>query len=185
MEDSQIIALLFERSERAIDELEQKYGKAVMKTATNILRSRPDAEECANDTWLAVWDSIPPHRPDPLASYVCRIARNTAVSKLRSETAQKRNGSLDLVLDELEDCIPSAADVEADYDYKETVEAVNRFLAALDYDDRFLFVRRYWYADSVREIAAAMHQKESRVSLRLFRLREKLRKTLIKEGLLV
>ncbi len=185
MEDSQIIALLFERSERAIDELEQKYGKAVMKTATNILRSRRDAEECANDTWLAVWDSIPPHRPDPLASYVCRIARNTAVSKLRSETAQKRNGSLDLVLDELEDCIPSAADVEADYDYKETVEAVNRFLAALDYDDRFLFVRRYWYADSVREIAAAMHQKESRVSLRLFRLREKLRKTLIKEGLLV
>ena len=185
MEDSQIIALLFERSERAIDELEKKYGKAVMKTATNILRSRRDAEECANDTWLAVWDSIPPHRPDPLASYVCRIARNTAVSKLRSETAQKRNGSLDLVLDELEDCIPSAADVEADYDYKETVEAVNRFLAALDYDDRFLFVRRYWYADSVREIAAAMHQKESRVSLRLFRLREKLRKTLIKEGLLV
>ncbi|MGX8692777.1 MAG: RNA polymerase sigma factor [Clostridia bacterium] len=185
MEDSQIIALLFERSERAIDELEQKYGKAVMKTATNILRSRRDAEECANDTWLAVWDSIPPHRPDPLGSYVCRIARNTAVSKLRSETAQKRNGSLDLVLDELEDCIPSAADVEADYDCRETVEAINRFLAALDYDDRYLFVRRYWFADSVKEIAAAMHQRESRVSVRLFRLREKLRKTLIKEGLLV
>lgn len=184
MEDSQIIALFFERSEQAIDELERKYGAAVTKTAANILRSRQDAEECANDTYLAVWDSIPPHRPDPLAAYVCRIARNLAVSKLRSETAQKRNHSLDLVLDELEDFLPSGADVEADYDYKETVEGINRFLSTLDYDDRFLFVRRYWYADSVQEIAAAMHERESRISVRLFRLREKLRKTLIKEGLL-
>lgn len=185
LEDSQIIDLFFERSERAISELDKKYGRAVTKTADNILRSRRDAEECANDTWLAVWDSIPPHRPDPLAGYVCRIARNLAVSKLRSETAQKRNGSLDLVLDELEGFIPSGADVEADYNYKETVEGINRFLSALDYDDRFLFVRRYWYADSVKEIAAAMHERESRVSVRLFRLREKLRKTLKKEGLLV
>ena len=176
MEDAQIIDLLFERSEQAIRELDKKYGAAVTKTAANILRSRRDAEECVNDTWLAVWDSIPPHRPDPLAGYVCRIARNLAVSKLRGETAQKRNGSLDLVLDELEDFIPSGINVEADYDYKET---------ALDYDDRFLFVRRYWYADSVKEIAAAMHERESRVSVRLFRLREKLRKTLKKEGLLV
>ena len=184
MEDAQIVDLFFERSEQAIDELQKKYGAAVAKTAANILRSRQDAEECANDTYLAVWDSIPPHRPDPLVAYVCRITRNLAVSKLRSETAQKRNHSLDLVLDELEDFLPSGADVEADYDYKETVEGINRFLFTLDYDDRYLFVRRYWYADSVQEIAAAMQLRENRVSLRLFRLREKLRKTLQKEGLL-
>jgi len=184
VEDTQIIDLFFERSEQAIRELDKKYGAAVTKTAANILHSRRDAEECVNDTWLAVWDSIPPHRPEPLAGFVCRIARNLAVSKLRSETAQKRNGSLDLVLDELEDFLPSGADVESDYDYKETVDGINRFLSTLDYDDRFLFVRRYWYADSVKEIAAAMHERENRVSVRLFRLREKLRKTLQKEGLL-
>ena len=184
MEDAQIVDLFFERSEQAIEELQKKFGAAVSKTAANILRSRQDAEECANDTYLAVWDSIPPHRPDPLGAYVCRIARNLAVSKLRSETAQKRDHSLDLVLDEMEDFLPSGADVEADYDYKETVEGINRFLSTLDYDDRYLFVRRYWFADSVQEIAAAMHLRENRVSLRLFRLREKLRKTLQKEGLL-
>ena len=88
------------------------------------------------------------------------------------------------MLEELEDFLPSGQSVEADYDYKETVEGINRFLESLRYDDRFLFVRRYWYADSVKEIAAAMQRKESRISLRLFRLREKLRKTLQKEGLL-
>ena len=185
MEDERIIALFYERSEQAIGELDKKYGAAAAKTAGNILRNRQDVEECVNDTYLGVWNSIPPHRPSPLVSYVCRIARNLAVSRLRSETADKRNHSLDLVLDELEDFLPSGQSVEADYDYKETVAAINRFLGTLGYDDRFLFVRRYWYADSVKEIAASMHRKESQISLRLFRLREKLRKTLQKEGLLV
>ena len=184
LEDSQIIELLWERSEQAVTELERKYGPLVRKTAGNILRDRQDVEECANDTWLGVWNSIPPHRPQPLASFVCRIARNLAVSRLRSETAAKRNSGFDLVLDELEEFIPSGVDLEADYEVKELTDRINRFLAALDYDDRFLFVRRYFYADPVKDIAAAMNEKESRVSLRLFRLREKLRKTLKKEGLL-
>lgn len=185
MEDERILDLLFERSEQAIGELDKKYGAAAARTAGNILRSRQDVEECVNDTWLGVWNRIPPLRPSPLGSYVCRIARNLAISRLRSETADKRNHSLDLVLDELEDFLPSGQSVEADYDYKETVAAINRFLGTLGYDDRFLFVRRYWYADSVKEIAASMHRKESQISLRLFRLREKLRNTLMKEGLLV
>ena len=184
MEDSAIIDLFFERSEQAVEELDRKYGPLVKRTAGNILRDRQDVEECANDTYLGVWNSIPPHRPRPLASFVCRIARNLAVSRLRSETAAKRNRGFDLVLDELADFLPSAQDVEADYDAKELAEAVNAFLATLDYDDRFLFVRRYFYADSVAEIAAAMHEKESRLSVRLYRLREKLRKTLVKEGML-
>ena len=185
MEDSDIIDLFFERSEQAVAELDRKYGSAVRRTAANILQNAQDAEECANDAYLGVWNSIPPQRPDPLASYVCRIARNLAVSKLRAERAAKRNSSLDLVLDELEDFIPSREDVAGDCEYRELVEEINRFLAALPYDDRFLFVRRYWYADSVQAIAAMTHSKASRVSLRLFRLREKLRKTLQKEGLLV
>lgn len=185
MEDSQIVGLLFERSEQAIGELDKRYGALVRKTAANILHDAQDAEECVNDTWLAVWNGVPPHRPEPLAGYVCRIARNLAVSKLRGRTAQKRNGEFDLVLDEMEDFIPAGTDVEADFEAKELAEAVDRFLAGLDYDDRFLFVRRYWFADSVGEIAAAMRVREARVSQRLFRLRERLRKFLQKEGLLV
>ena len=185
MEDSQIIDLFLERSEQAVEELDKKYGALVKKTAANILHDRQDVEECANDTYLGVWNSIPPHRPQLLASFVCRIARNQAVSRLRSETAAKRNRGFDLVLDELEEILPSAQDVEAEYEAKELAEAVNRFLSTLRYDDRFFFVRRYFYADPVREIAAAAHEKESRVSLRLYRLREKLRKKLIEEGMLI
>lgn len=184
MDDSSIIDLFFERSEQAVMELDRKYGSAVRKTAANLLRNAQDAEECANDTYLGVWNSIPPQRPQPLGSYVCRIARNLAVSKLRAARAAKRNSGFDLVLDELEEFIPSGEDVAGDYEYRELVEGINRFLSTLSYDDRFLFVRRYWYADAVRDIAAQTGLKESRVSMRLFRLREKLRKTLQKEGLL-
>jgi len=185
MEDSEIIRLFFERSEQAIGELDKKYGAAATKTAANILHDRLDAEECVNDTYLGVWNSIPPQQPNPLVSYVCRIARNLAVSRLRSNAAVKRNSNFDLVLEELENFIPSGTDVEADYAYKELLEVIDRFLSTLNYDDRFLFVRRYWYADSVKDIAAMMNQRDARISLRLFRLREKLRIILKKEGLLV
>ncbi len=185
LEDREIIDLFFERSEQAIRELDRKYGVAVKKTARNILREERDAEECVNDAYLAVWSSIPPQRPDSLGGYVCRIVRNRAVSRLRAASALKRGEAVALVLDELEECIPSGADVDAEIEGKELSLAVDRFLSALDYDDRFLFVRRYFYADSVKDIAAAMGQRENRLSVRLFRLREKLRKTLVKEGLLV
>ena len=184
MEDCAIIDLFFERSEQAIAELDKKYGGAVRKTAANILQDRQDAEECANDAYLGVWNSIPPHRPSPLAAYVCRIARNLAVSRLRRRTAAKRNDSFDLVLDELESSIPSGMDVEAELEARELSEAIGRFLAALPYQDRYPFVRRYWFADPVKDIAAVTGLREGRVSLRLFRLREKLRKHLEKEGLL-
>ena len=185
MEDSAIIDLFLERSEQAVSELDRKYGAAVKKTAANILQNRLDVEECANDAYLGVWNSIPPQRPSSLGAYVCRIARNLAISRLRNRTAEKRGGGLDLVLDELEDFLPSHMNVEAELEAKELAEQINRFLSVLPYADRYLFVRRYWFADPVKDIAAAMGQKESRVSLRLFRLREKLKKELEKEGLLV
>ena len=185
LDDSRIIDLFFERSEQAIEELDKKHGAAVKRTAANILGSRLDAEECANDTYLGVWNSIPPHRPSPLVSFVCRIARNLAVSRLRANKAMKRNAEFDLVLDELGELIPSDVDVEAEYEAKELLAAVDRFLSSLARDDRYIFVRRYWFADPVRDIADAMHDRENRVSVRLHRLRKKLRNLLEKEGLLV
>lgn len=185
MEDARIIDLFYERSEQAVSELDRKYGAAVRKTAANILRDREDAEECVNDTYLGVWNSVPPHRPEPLGSYVCRIARNIAVSRLRANTAARRSGGVELVLDELAECVPASVDLEGELEARELLAAIERFLSTLSYDDRFLFVRRYWYADSVKEIAAAVHSRENRVAVRLFRLREKLQKFLMKEGLLV
>ena len=185
LEDSTILDLLFERSERAIGELDRKYGAAVRGTAANILRDPQDAEECVNDTWLAVWNSIPPQRPGTLAGYICRIARNKALSRLRANTAEKRDGRYDLVLDELAEAIPSNKDVETEYDAKKLTEAINRFLAAQSLEDRRLFVRRYFLGDSPEELAARTKSSGSRVRVRLFRLREKLRKMLQKEGLFV
>ena len=185
LEDSKIIDLFFARSDQAIEELDKAHGMAVRKTVGNILCDRLDVEEVVNDTYLGAWNRIPPQRPAPLVSFVCRIARNQAVSRLRREKAARRNGEFDLVLEELAEFLPSDMDVEADYDAKELTELISRFLFSLDYDDRWLFVRRYWFADSVKEIAAAMKSRENRVSVRLFRLREKLRSILKKEGFFV
>ena len=182
MEDSEIISLFFARSEQAVAELDRQYGAAVKKTAANILPDRLDAEECVNDTYLRVWNSIPPQRPNPLVSFVCKITRNLALDRYRSSRAEKRNGSLDLVLDEMEDCIPSTMNVETELEAKELTAAINRFLAALPREDRLLFVRRYWYGDPVSDLAAQTNSSANRISVRLFRLREKLRNTLKKEG---
>ena len=184
MEDSRIIRLFFERSEQAIEELNRKYGIAVKKTAANILHDRMDVEECVNDTYLRVWNSIPPHEPNPLVSYVCRIARNLAINRYHTNQAEKRNGDFDLVLDELEECIPSGMDVETEVEAKELGAAINRFLTTLSREDRFLFVRRYWYADSVTDLAAMTGGSANRISVRLFRIREKLKRILMKEGFL-
>ena len=184
LEDSEIIALFYERSEQAVAELERKYGAAVKRTAANILRSRQDVEECANDTYLGVWNSIPPQNPNSLVAYVCTIARHLATWKYHSNTARKRNSQYDLVLDELEECIPSAVSVEADIEEKELSAAIIRFLDTLCYEDRFCFLRRYWYADSVSDIAAMTHGNSHRISVRLFRTREKLHRYLKEEGLL-
>ena len=141
LEDCRIIELFFERSEQAVRELDRKYGKAVKILAQNILHDGQDAEECVNDAYLGVWSSIPPQRPDSLGSYVCRIARNQAISRLRSNTAAKRNDGFDLVLDELEECIPSGISVEAELEGKELARAVDRFLATLESDSVCLPLR--------------------------------------------
>ena len=184
MEDSKIISLFFERSEQAVEELKRKYGAVISKTAANILRDQQDVEECVNDTYLRAWNSIPPQKPDPLVSYVCRIARNLALDRYAAARAEKRSGNFGLVLEEMEECIPSQMNLETEYEAKEFTAAINRFLSSASKEDRFLFVRRYWYGDSVADLAAMTDSNVNRVSVRLFRLRDKLKKTLIKEGFL-
>ena len=124
---------------------------------SNILNNLQDAEECVNDTYLGAWETIPPQSPEPLRTYVCKIARNLALKKLQSNQAVKRNSSYDAALDELTDCLPTAETVEGILDAKELSAAVNRFLDAVSYDDRFILLRQYWYADTVTSIAAMMH----------------------------
>ena len=185
MDDSKIIDLLFERSEQALLELDEKYGPAVKKTAANILNDKLDAEECMNDTFLQVWNSIPPHTPDSLAGYVCKIARNLAINRYHANRAAKRGGPYNLILDEMQECIPSGVNIETEYEAKELSTAINRFLYTLDQSDRFLFIRRYWYADSVKDLAAMTNGSVNRISVRLFRLRKKLKTALAKEDFFV
>ena len=185
MTDTEIINLFFERSEQAIDELAKKHGNAVARVARNILGNEQDTEECVNDTYLGTWNAIPPHRPSPLRTFVCKIARNLATKKYHSNTAVIRNSQYDLALDDLEEILADSNSVEEAYEAKELRAAINGFLATLNPSDRFLFMRRYWYSDPVKDIAKMAHSTTNSVTVRLFRIREKLRHYLVKEGLLV
>ena len=185
MTDTEIINLFFERSEQAIEELAKKHGNAVARVARNILGNVQDTEECVNDTYLGTWNAIPPHRPSPLRTFVCKIARNLATKKYHANTADKRNSQYDLALDELEEVLSDSDSVEKAYEAQELKEAINGFLATLSYSDRFLFMRRYWYSDPVQDIAKMAHSTNNSVAVRLYRIREKLRLYLVKEGLLV
>lgn len=173
MEDQQIIRLFFERSEQAITELSRKYGALCFQIADNILDDPQDAEECVNDAWLGAWNSIPPQRPDPLRAYVCRIVRNLSLKKLRANSALKRSSRFEVSLSELEDCI-FANSLDEQLAAGELSAQINAFLAALRRDDRVMFVRRYWFAQPLSEIADAFGTTENNVSVRLGRIRRKL-----------
>ncbi len=183
MEDGRIVDLLFARSEQAITELSRKYGLLLQKLAEGILDSRQDAEECVNDAYLAVWNTVPPARPDPLVSYVCRITRNLAIKKYHANTALKRNSRYDQALEEIGDCFPSSSNVEDEIAAQEAAGAIGRFLETLDRRDRILFVRRYWYADGIGELAECFHMSRHAVSVRLSRIRKALKSSLIREGI--
>lgn len=182
MDDSKIIELFFERSEQAIAGLSEKYGSVCERIAVNILNNRLDAEECVNDAYLGAWNTIPPQRPDPLLSYVCKIVRNLAIKRYHSNTAAKRNSTYDVSLDELENCFSSSDQAEEEFDAKESARIIDRFLETLDKENRVMFVRRYWFSDSISDLAELFDRSEHNISVRLYRTREKLKKYLIKEG---
>lgn len=181
MEDKKIIKLLFARAENAITELAAKFGRQLQRIAVNILGNSQDAEECTNDTYLALWNAIPPVSPDPLAPYVYRTGRNTALKRLHRDTAKKRDSRYDVSLEELNECLPGET-TEQTVDARELGRILDRFLDTKSKESRYIFVRRYWFGDSVTDIAKDMKLKENAVYVRLSRIRSSLKEYLKKEG---
>lgn len=175
MEDRALIQMLFDRIEAVFEALAGRFGLRLTKTAMNILDSREDAEECVNDTYLAIWNAIPPAKPDPLAPYVYRTGKNIALNRLRSRNTQKRGGYV-LSLEEL------AGQVSAPAADREPGRGLNDWLRTLSKQDRAIFLRRHWFGDSVKDIAKAAAMTEGAVSVRLHRLKNQLKAYLTKEG---
>lgn len=181
MEDNEIIELYFERNEIAISETDKKYGKYCNKIAYNILANVADSEECVNDTYLRTWNTIPPHKPNVFKAFLARITRNLALDKYDNRIAKKRNNIMDLVYEELEDCIPTNS-AEDDFEYSELVNEINLFLELLTPEKRVIFLERYWYFKSIKDIAFQHNEKESKVKMNLLRTRNSLRKYLEERG---
>ncbi len=177
MNDREIVGLFFARNEGAIRACETIYGRYCLGISMSILASQADAEECVNDTWLRAWQSIPPQNPPSLKAYLGRIVRNLSISRYRERHRQKRNADLDISLSELEDCIPMREDQVG-----ELLPLLEHFLRGIDERDRRLFVGRYWHNYTVRTLADANGMTANAVSLRLLRVREKLKEYLEKEG---
>ena len=177
MNDQEIIALYFARDEQAIRETDARYGKTCMQVSMNILDSRPDAEECVNDTYLHTWNAIPPARPVSLCAFICRIVRNLSLNRLQELTAAKRSRDLTVSFEELEACIPMP-----DEESPALAEELAAFLKTEGETDRALFVGRYWFACSVEELARHTGMTRRAVHMRIFRTRERLRAYLTERG---
>lgn len=184
MQDERIIGLFFERSEEAITALEQKYGRLCRQISQNILGDDETVEECINDCWLGVWNAIPPQRPRHLGSFVCTVVRNLSLKRRRADRAKKRDRQYDTAFEELQDCLQGGASAEAQLEQKELVRTMESFLDRLSRENRLIFLRRYWFLDSYEAIASLTGLSVKTVSVRLTRLREKLRKYLREEGFL-
>ena len=183
MNDSELIALLFDRDQRGLAELKIRYGAYCYSVAFNILRSTEDAEECINDALLALWKSIPPARPENLQMYLAGLVRNAAISRWRRAHAGKRgSGHIELLLEELSDAAAGDRTAESPEDILALRETFNAFLGSLRPEQRHIFLLRYWYMDTVSEIAGKLGISENKVKVTLHRTRNKLKKTLEREG---
>ena len=184
MDDKKIIELLWSRMESALDALAKKFGRRLLYTAMNILGNPQDAEEAVSDTYLALWNTIPPQKPDPLAGYVHRTGRNVALNKRRYLSAKGRVYRYDASLEELADILPGPS-FEEQMDARELGRAIDAFLDTVSRENRVLFLRRYWFGDSICDVAQATGFSENVVSVRLSRLRSKLKSYLQEEGFFV
>ncbi len=181
MDDQKLLELLWARSRDAIAGLAARFGQRLYQTALNILGNREDAEEAVNDTYLTLWNVIPPERPNPLGGYVHRVGRNIALKKLRFQSAQKRSSQYDLSLDELSGILPGE-NLEDTLDARALGQSINAFLSTLRKEDRILFLRRYWFGDRVKDLARERGITENSLSVRLSRIRQQLKSHLIQEG---
>ena len=186
MKDAEILELYWNREEAAIAATAESYGNYCFSIAYRILQCSEDAQECVNDTYWKAWQSIPPQRPNRLATYLGKITRNLALDRLKGLSAQKRgNGQAELALRELEGCIPANTDMDRIADEIVLTGAINQFLRAQPPTERNIFVGRYWYLYSIAELAQAYGMSESKVASLLFRMRKKLKHHLQKEGISV
>lgn len=182
MEDERIIDLFFERSEQAIKELSDKYGRVLMKVAMNALGSVQDAEECVNDAYLGVWNAIPPARPKPLLAFVCRIARNISINRYYSKGFKHIRTGCEECIDELENLLGSSDSVENEVEERILSGYIDEFLQSRNEIDRMIFVRRFFYMDTCADIAKASHLSSGAVRTRLSRMKADLKKYLVKKG---
>lgn len=184
MNDEQIIDLFFSRSEQAIIEVKEKYETYCHRIANNILHNYEDSEECVNDTFLQAWNTIPPQKPSVLSSFLGKITRNLALNKHKYNSAQKRGGAyVDVFLEELADCLPANDDTEQVVAAHFVIDCLNLFLSKQKTRTRKIFMRRYWYLDSIKEIASDFGVSESSVKMILLRTRNSLKSFMEKEGI--
>ena len=184
MEDFKIVDLYWQRSERAISETRAKYERMLSGISYSLLRSDEDAEECVNDTYLSAWNSMPSDRPIYLGAYLSKIIRALSIDRFRSKHS-KRRGGFEELCEELDECIPDSSSIQEQYENGQLAKTINRFIAELPEEKRVIFIRRYFYSDSVEQIAARMGFTSSKVKTSLFRIREELRQILEKEDMLV
>lgn len=183
MTDNNILELLEQRSEQAIQELASKYGNLCYSLSKKILNNNEDASECINDSYLAVWNNIPPQRPNSLKAYLCSLVRNQSMMRYKSNTAQKRNMHLETVLDEFAGTLKDIETPESLLIAKELTEYINEFLEGLEVDNQIIFTRRYWYLDTTEDIAKRLNVKPNTVNVKLRRIRKRFEKFLIKKEL--
>ena len=182
MEDIQIIGLFNQRDESAITETAKKYGAFCQSIAYNILTISADAEECVNDAYLQAWNAIPPQQPERLGAWLGKVVRNTAMNLWNKNHRKKRYSGMELLLSELEECIPSPVTVERAIEEKELTGFLNSWLASLSKTDRIIFMRRYWNGEAVYELAKDDRVTPAGIAKRMYRLRRDLRSALEKEG---
>lgn len=185
MEDEKIIELFFSRSEQGIQELDIKYGKFCHRLSYNIVNNRQDAEECVNDAYLGAWNAIPPARPDPLLTYVCKIVRNISLKLYYRKEAAKRNSTYTIAMEEIGSCLAAPDTVESEIDVKELARIIESFLDTLTVENRVIFMRRYWFSDSCKSIAGFTGLTEKNISVRLTRIRQKMKAYLAEREVLV
>lgn len=175
IEDEKIIEMFFERSEKAIQELDSKYGKVCHSLSYSIVNNRQDAEECVSDAYLGAWNTIPPAKPDSLRSYLCKIVRNISLKAYYKKEAAKRSSRYTVAMEEIETYIADQNTVETEIEAKELAHIIEGFLDTLTVENRVIFMRRYWFSDNCKEIAERVGLTEKNISVRLTRIRQKLK----------
>jgi RNA polymerase sigma-70 factor (ECF subfamily) len=178
MNNETLIVMLFARDEKAIAEIEAKYGTRCRKIAAGILGNEHDAEECVNDAYMKIWESIPPAKPQPLCSYVYKTVRNISINKKRNDNAKKRSCIMEETLDEVENSLIFDSEINETLEWKELLDLIEKFLQTEPKENRIAFIRRYWFMESYEEIAKALGTNAKNISVKLIRTRERLKKFL-------